>query len=148
MTRAKDKANPYRLIGFGHRVYKSYDPRAKVQRHCYEVLDTYGKRDDPFLKIALELERIALEDDYFVSRKLYPNVNFYSGLIMRTIGVSMSMFTPIFAVARAVGWIAHWIETVTDPETKLVRPRQLDVGATERPFIGLANRIEQSPAVG
>ena len=100
------------------------------------------------LKIALKLEGIAREDNYFVSRKLYPNVDFYSGLIMRTIGIPMSMFTLIFAVTRTVGWIAHWIEMATDPEAKLVRPRQLYVGATERPFIGLANRIEQSPAVG
>jgi citrate synthase len=149
IKRAKDKANPYRLMGFGHRVYKSYDPRAKVlRRRCYEVLDAYGKRDDPLLKIAMELERIALEDDYFVQRKLYPNVDFYSGIIMRTIGIPVSMFTPIFAVARTAGWIAHWIEMLTDPEAKLVRPRQLYVGATERSFMRVDERSEHVAAVG
>jgi len=149
IKRAKDKSNPYRLMGFGHRVYKSYDPRAKVlRRHCYDVLDAYGKRNDPFLKIAMELERIALEDEYFVERKLYPNVDFYSGIIMRTIGIPLSMFTPIFAVARTVGWIAHWIEMVTDPEAKLVRPRQLYVGAKERPYVAVASRAEHRAAVG
>jgi citrate synthase len=149
LMRAKDKTNPYRLMGFGHRVYKSYDPRAKVlQRHCYEVLDAYGKRGDPFLKIALELERIALEDAYFVERKLYPNVDFYSGIIMRTLGIPTSMFTPIFAVARTVGWIAHWIEMLTDPDSKLVRPRQLYVGESERPFAPIASRSEHQASVG
>ena len=149
LRRAKDKANPYRLMGFGHRVYKSYDPRAKVlRRHCYEVLDAYGKRDDPLLKTAMELERIALEDPYFVERKLYPNVDFYSGIIMRTIGIPVSMFTPIFAVARTVGWIAHWIEMLTDPEGKLVRPRQLYVGAAERAFVAVDGRAEHRAAVG
>jgi len=149
IKRAKDKHDPYRLMGFGHRVYKSYDPRAKVlQRHCYEVLDAYGKRDDPMLKIAMKLESIALEDPYFVERKLYPNVDFYSGLIMRTIGIPVSMFTPIFAVARTVGWIAHWIEMLTDPEGKLVRPRQLYIGARERGYIVEADRSEHRPTVG
>src|SRR5215467_10745849 len=149
IKRAKDKSNPYRLMGFGHRVYKSYDPRAKVlRRHCYDVLDAYGKRNDPFLNIAMELERIALEDDYFVERKLYPNVDFYSGIIMRTIGIPLSMFTPIFAVARTVGWVAHWIEMVTDPEAKLVRPRQLYIGAKERPYAGVESRAEHRAAVG
>jgi citrate synthase len=149
IKRAKDKSDPYRLMGFGHRVYKSYDPRAKVLRHhCYEVLDAYGKPDDPFLKIAMELERIALEDEYFVERKLYPNVDFYSGIIMRTIGIPVSMFTPIFAVARTVGWMAHWIEMVTDPEAKLMRPRQLYVGAKERSYLVAESRAEHRAAVG
>ena len=149
IKRAKDKADPYRLMGFGHRVYKSYDPRAKVlRRHCYEVLEAYGKRNDPLLKTAMELERIALEDDYFVQRKLYPNVDFYSGIIMLAIGIPVSMFTPIFAVARTVGWIAHWIEMLTDPEAKLVRPRQLYVGRTERPFVDVERREEHPAAVG
>jgi citrate synthase len=149
IKRAKDKNDPYRLMGFGHRVYKSYDPRAKVlRRHCYEVLDAYGKRDDPMLKVALQLERIALEDPYFVERKLYPNVDFYSGLIMRTIGIPVSMFTPIFAVARTVGWVAHWIEMLTDPEAKLVRPRQLYICATERAYVAEAERSERRPIVG
>ena len=149
LRRAKDKSDPYRLMGFGHRVYKSYDPRAKVlQRHCYEVLDAYGKRDDPLLKTAMELERIALEDEYFVERKLYPNVDFYSGIILRTIGFPRSMFTPLFAVARTVGWIAHWIEMITDAEGKLVRPRQLYVGSPERNLVPLAGREHHRPLVG
>jgi citrate synthase len=149
LRKAKDRNNPYRLMGFGHRVYKSYDPRAKVlRRHCYEVLDAYGKRNDPLLKTAMELERIALEDDYFVERKLYPNVDFYSGIIMRTIGVPTSMFTPLFAVARTAGWIAHWIEMLSDPDTKLVRPRQLYVGATERRFVDVDARTERRATVG
>ena len=146
---AKDKTNPYRLMGFGHRVYKSYDPRAKVlRRHCHEVLDAYGKRDDPLLKTAMELERIALEDAYFVERKLYPNVDFYSGIIMRTIGIPTSMFTPLFAVARTTGWIAHWIEMLSDPDTKLVRPRQLYVGPAERGFVSVDTRVECQARVG
>ena len=149
IAKAKDKNDPFRLMGFGHRVYKSYDPRAKVlRRHCYDVLDAYGKRNDPFLKIAMELERIALEDEYFVERKLYPNVDFYSGIIMRTIGIPLSMFTPIFAVARTVGWVAHWIEMVTDREAKLVRPRQLYIGAKERPYVAAGSREEHRAAVG
>jgi citrate synthase len=149
LKKAKDRSNPYRLMGFGHRIYKSYDPRAKVlRRHCYEVLDAYGKRGDPLLKTALELERIALEDDYFVERKLYPNVDFYSGIIMRTIGIPTSMFTPLFAVARTVGWIAHWIEMLSDPDAKLVRPRQLYVGASERRFAEMDVRMESYAPVG
>src|SRR5262245_66449193 len=146
---AKDKSNPYRLMGFGHRAYKSYDPRAKVlRRHCHEVLDAYGKRNDPFLKIAMELERIALEDEYFVERKLYPNVDFYSGIIMRTVGIPTAMFTPLFAVARTVGWVAHWIEMLTDPDGKLVRPRQLYAGATERSYVACDARVEHPAVVG
>jgi citrate synthase len=109
LRRAKDKSDPYRLMGFGHRIYKSYDPRAKVLRPlCYEVLDALGQKHDPLLGLAMELERIALEDDYFVSRRLYPNVDFYSGIIFRALGLPPAMFTPIFAVARTVGWAAHW----------------------------------------
>jgi citrate synthase len=149
LQKAKDKSNPYRLMGFGHRLYKSYDPRAKVlRRHCYDVLDAYGKRDDPMLKTAMELERIALEDEYFVERKLYPNVDFYSGIIMRTIGIPTSMFTPLFAVARTVGWIAHWIEMLTDQDAKLVRPRQLYVGPSERNYVERDTRIEHRAVVG
>jgi citrate synthase len=149
LRRAKDKNDPFRLMGFGHRVYKSYDPRAKVlRRYCYEVLDAYGMRDDPFLKIAMELERIALQDDYFIERKLYPNVDFYSGIILRTIGLPVAMFTPLFAVARTVGWIAHWIEMMSDPESKLIRPRQLYVGAPQRAFVPSAERPEHAPVVG
>ncbi len=149
LRRAKDKNDPYRLMGFGHRVYKTYDPRAKVLREfCYEVLDAYGKRDDPFLKMAMELERIALEDDYFMERKLYPNVDFYSGIILRTIGFPLPMFTPQFAVARTVGWAAHWNEMVADPEMKIVRPRQLYIGSPERSFVPVGERIGHEPLVG
>jgi citrate synthase len=148
LRRAKDKNDPFRLSGFGHRVYKSYDPRAKVLRPlCHEVLAALG-RGDPLLTLAMELERIALEDDYFVSRKLYPNVDFYSGIIFRALGLPPAMFTPVFAVARTVGWVAHWNEMMTDPETRIVRPRQLYVGATERPVVPIERRAEQPPLVG
>jgi citrate synthase len=149
LARAKDKSDPFRLMGFGHRVYKSYDPRAKVMRKiCYEVLDAYGKKNDPILKLAMELERIALEDEYFVSRKLYPNVDFYSGIIMRTLGIPTSMFTVLFAVARTVGWVAHWNEMISDPDTKIARPRQLYTGPTSREFVPIAKRSPATPLVG
>jgi len=148
LRRAKDKDDPFRLSGFGHRVYKSYDPRAKVLRPlCREVLDKLG-RDDPLLTLAMELERIALEDEYFVERKLYPNVDFYSGIIFRALGLPPAMFTPVFAVARTVGWVAHWNEMMTDPETRIVRPRQLYIGPTERGFVPVAARSEHPPLVG
>jgi citrate synthase len=149
LRRAKDKNDPYRLMGFGHRVYKSYDPRAKVLRPlCHEVLGALGRRDDPLLKLAMELERIALEDDYFVSRKLYPNVDFYSGIIFRALGLPPAMFTPIFAVARTVGWVAHWNEMIADPEARIVRPRQLYLGPSERPVVPVSQRQAQPPLVG
>jgi len=149
LRRAKDKNDPFRLMGFGHRVYKSYDPRAKVlRRHCYEVLEALGQRDDPLLALAMELERIALEDDYFIERKLYPNVDFYSGIIFRALGLPPAMFTPVFAVARAVGWIAHWNEMAVDPETRIFRPRQLYIGPAERPFVPTAARPMCPPLVG
>jgi citrate synthase len=133
LRRAKDKNDPFRLMGFGHRVYKSYDPRAMVLRQrCYEVLDALGQRDDPLLKLAMELERVTLEDDYFIERKLYPNVDFYSGIIFRALGLPPAMFTPVFAVARTAGWVAHWNEMIADPETRIFRPRQLYTGPTER----------------
>jgi citrate synthase len=136
-------------MGFGHRVYKSYDPRAKVlRRRCYEVLDALGQRDDPLLRLAMDLERIALEDEYFVERKLYPNVDFYSGIIFRALGLPPAMFTPVFAVARTVGWVAHWNEMITDPETRIFRPRQLYTGPTERPLVPLRERMEHRPLVG
>jgi citrate synthase len=148
LRRAKDPADPFRLSGFGHRVYKSYDPRAKVLFPlCRELLDALGK-DDPLLALATELERIALEDDYFVSRNLYPNVDFYSGIIYRALGLPPAMFTPIFAVARTVGWVAQWNEMMTDPETRLVRPRQLYTGPTERPLVPVGERREHAPLVG
>src|SRR5439155_16529268 len=139
--RAKDKNNPYRLSGFGHPVYKSYDPRAKLlRRRCYEVLEALGQPDDPLLELAMELERIALEDEYFIERKLYPNVDFYSGIIFRALGLPPAMSTPVFAVARTVGWVAHWNEMMTDAETRIVRPRQLYVGPEERPVVAVEKR--------
>ncbi|HEV2101076.1 MAG TPA: citrate/2-methylcitrate synthase, partial [Stellaceae bacterium] len=133
---------------FGHRVYKSYDPRAKVLRPlCHEVLSALG-REDPLLALAMELERIALEDDYFVSRRLYPNVDFYSGIIFRALGLPPAMFTPVFAVARTVGWAAHWNEMMTDSETRIVRPRQLYIGPKERPVVPVESREECQPLVG
>jgi citrate synthase len=148
LRRAKDRNDPFRLMGFGHRVYKSYDPRAKVLRPlCRELLAALG-REDPLLTLAMELERIALEDDYFVSRKLYPNVDFYSGIIFRALGLPPAMFTPVFAVARTVGWVAHWNEMMTDPETRIVRPRQLYVGPAERPVVPVDRRVQRPPLVG
>jgi citrate synthase len=141
IRRAKDKDDPFRLMGFGHRVYKSYDPRAKVLRGIYDqLLTATGVADDPLFELAKELERIALEDDYFVSRKLYPNVDFYSGLIMRALGIPTNMFTAIFALSRTVGWLAHWKEMIEDPEQRIARPRQLYVGAPERGYTPLAQR--------
>ena len=132
IARAKDKNDPYRLMGFGHRVYKNYDPRAKVMKaYCDQVLNELGIENDPLLKIATRLEKIALEDDYFVSRKLFPNVDFYSGIILRAIGIPTSMFTVIFAVGRTPGWIAHWKELIED-QVRIGRPRQLYKGFTER----------------
>ena len=135
VAKAKDKNSGFRLMGFGHRVYKNYDPRAKVmQKTCHEVLDALDKRDDPLLKVALELERIALQDEYFVSKKLYPNIDFYSGITLRAIGFPVDMFTVLFAVARTVGWIAQWKEMIEDPEQRIGRPRQLYIGPARRAF--------------
>ena len=135
IAKAKDKSSGFRLMGFGHRVYKNYDPRAKVmQKTCHEVLDALDKRDDPLLKVAMELEKIALQDDYFVSKKLYPNIDFYSGITLRAIGFPVEMFTVLFAVARTVGWIAQWREMIEDPEQRIGRPRQLYVGPSRREF--------------
>lgn len=141
ISRAKDKNDPFRLMGFGHRVYKNYDPRAKVMRQtCYDVLNELGNHDDPMFQIALQLEKIALEDDYFVEKKLYPNVDFYSGIILRAIGIPTNMFTVIFALARTVGWTAHWSEMIADPNRRISRPRQLYTGHTERDFVQLTDR--------
>src|SRR3984893_16097497 len=149
LRRAKDKNAPFRLMGFGHRVYKSYDPRAKVLRQrCHEVLDALGQRDDPLLKLAMELERATLEDAYFIERKIYPQVYFYSGIIVRALGLPPAMFTPVFAVARTVGWVAHWNEMMTDPETRLSRPRQLYTGPAERPVMPIAERATHAALVG
>lgn len=132
IKKAKDKDDPFRLMGFGHRVYKSYDPRAKVMRDtCYKVLDKVGARDEPLFKLALELERIALEDEYFVDKKLYPNIDFYSGITLNAIGIPTNMFTVIFALARTVGWMSHWMEMV-ETKSRIGRPRQLYTGAKLR----------------
>jgi citrate synthase len=128
-------------MGFGHRVYKNYDPRASLMREtCHEVLNELGVKDEPLLKLAVELERIALSDDYFIKRKLYPNVDFYSGIIFRAIGIPESMFTAIFAVARTVGWVTQWNEMIEDPNQKIGRPRQLYTGVDRRSFVPLAQR--------
>ncbi len=133
IKQVKDKNSNVRLMGFGHRVYKNYDPRAKLMREtCYEVLNELGLQDDPLFKLAMALEKIALEDDYFVSRKLYPNVDFYSGIVQKAIGIPVPLFTAIFALARTVGWIAQLNEMIADPEYKIGRPRQLYVGAQRR----------------
>jgi citrate synthase len=141
IKRAKDKNDPFRLMGFGHRIYKNIDPRARMMREaCHEVLQVLGLEDDPLFKVAMELERIALEDDYFISKKLYPNVDFYSGIVLKAIGIPTNMFTAIFALARTVGWVAQWNEMIADPETKIGRPRQLYTGATRRDLVPAATR--------
>ena len=133
IEQVKDKNSGVKLMGFGHRVYKNFDPRAKLMREtCYEVLEELGLQDDPLFKLAMELEKIALNDEYFVSRKLYPNVDFYSGIVQSALGIPVSLFTGIFAMARTIGWIAQWNEMIADPEQKIGRPRQLFVGATTR----------------
>ena len=138
---AKDKDSGFRLMGFGHRVYKNYDPRAKLMREtCHEVLQELGLENDKLFKLSMELEKIALEDDYFVSKKLYPNVDFYSGIVQRALGIPNNMFTCIFALARTVGWVAQWNEMIADPEQKIGRPRQLYVGNTRRDVVALDER--------
>jgi citrate synthase len=140
IARAKDKNDPFRLMGFGHRVYKNYDPRAKVmQATAKEVLKEL-KLSDPVLDVAQELEHIAVHDDYFVEKKLYPNVDFYSGIILNAIGFPTEMFTALFALARTVGWVAQWNEMISDPEQKIGRPRQLYVGATQRDYVPVGKR--------
>jgi len=141
IARAKDKNDSFRLMGFGHRVYKNFDPRAQVmEKTCHEVLDELGIEDEPLLDIAIELERIALEDEYFIEKKLYPNVDFYSGIIFKAIGIPTSLFTVLFAVARTVGWVAQWNEMIEDPLQKIGRPRQLYTGQTRRKFRALHKR--------
>jgi citrate synthase len=141
VKRVKDKTDNVLLMGFGHRVYKNYDPRAKImQKSCHEVLDLLGIKNEPLLKIAMELERIALQDDYFIEKKLYPNVDFYSGIVLRAIGFPVSMFTPLFAVSRTVGWISQWKEMIEDPEQKIGRPRQLYIGPAQRNFVPVDRR--------
>jgi citrate synthase len=141
VARAKDKNDAFRLMGFGHRVYKNYDPRATVmQKTAKEVLDLLGVENNPTLQVAQELERIALSDPYFVERKLYPNVDFYSGIILDAMGFPTSMFTAIFALSRTVGWIAQWKEMIADPQKKIGRPRQLYNGAPTRGYEAISDR--------
>ncbi len=141
VRRAKDKNDPFRLMGFGHRVYKNYDPRAKImQQTTHEVLKELGIKDDPTLEVAMELERIALTDEYFIEKKLYPNIDFYSGITLRALGFPTNMFTVLFALARTVGWIAQWKEMIEDPKQKIGRPRQLYTGATARPYVEESKR--------
>ncbi len=141
IARAKDKNDPFRLMGFGHRVYKNFDPRAKVMKQSAdEVLDLMGIENNPTLQVAKELERIALEDPYFIEKKLYPNVDFYSGIILDAMGFPTSMFTPIFALARTVGWVSQWKEQLSDPQLKIGRPRQLYLGDTRRDYVEIENR--------
>ncbi len=141
IERAKDKTDSFRLMGFGHRVYRNMDPRAAIMRTtCHEVLNELGLHDDPLFKLAMALEKIALEDDYFVQRKLYPNVDFYSGIVMRAMGIPNSMFTAIFALARTSGWIAQWSEMNADPAQKIGRPRQLYTGENKRDFVPIGER--------
>jgi citrate synthase len=145
IKKAKDKNDPFRLMGFGHRVYKNYDPRATVMKEsAHEVLEELNKHDDPLLKVALELERIALEDDYFIQKKLFPNVDFYSGFILKALGFPTSMFTVLFAIGRTVGWISQWKEMIEDPINKIGRPRQLYLGKTSRAYQQEATREKKS----
>ena len=141
INKAKDKNDPFKLMGFGHRVYKNYDPRAKVmQKTCHEVLNEIGRKDDKILQVALELEKIALNDEYFIEKKLYPNIDFYSGITLKAMGFPSTMFTALFAVARTAGWIAHWKEMYLDPKNRIGRPRQLYIGEKPRNFLELKNR--------
>jgi citrate synthase len=141
IAKAKDKNSGFRLMGFGHRVYKNFDPRAKVMKESAdEVLELLGVHNNPLLQVAKELERIALSDEYFISKKLYPNVDFYSGIILEAMGFPTSMFTPIFAISRTVGWISQWKEMIADPQLKIGRPRQLYVGAAKRDYVDLRHR--------
>ncbi|MEC9375240.1 MAG: citrate synthase [Pseudomonadota bacterium] len=141
VEKAKDKDDPFRLMGFGHRVYKNFDPRATIIRDmCHRVLEKLGQKEDPLFELALELEQVALKDEYFIEKKLYPNVDFYSGIIYRALGISTSMFTVMFSIARAVGWVAHWQEMITDPNHRIGRPRQLYTGPMQRDYVSINKR--------
>ena len=141
VAKAKDKDDQFRLMGFGHRVYKNYDPRATIIRKaCHQVLEKLGRVDTPFFDLALKLEEIALKDDYFIEKKLYPNVDFYSGIIYRALGIPTSMFTVMFAIARTVGWVSHWREMIVDPDGRIGRPRQLYTGPAERDYQDISGR--------
>ena len=141
IAKAKDPNDPFRLMGFGHRVYKNYDPRASVMKKtCHDVLEETGKKEEPLFKLALALEKIALEDAYFIERKLYPNVDFYSGITLSALGIPTNMFTVIFALARTVGWVSQWEEMMADPKHRIARPRQLYIGNTQRNYIPIEKR--------
>jgi citrate synthase len=141
LERVKGKDGHARLMGFGHRVYKNFDPRARIIREmCHKVLGRLGQTDNPLFELALRLEEIALKDEYFISRKLYPNVDFYSGVIYSALGIPRSMFTVMFAIARTAGWVAHWQEMIADPAMKIGRPRQLYTGPTQREYVDIAKR--------
>jgi citrate synthase len=141
LEKARDKDDPFRLMGFGHRVYKNFDPRATVMREtCHEVLSQLGVENDPIFEVALKLEKIALEDEYFIKRKLYPNVDFYSGIILRAIGIPKTMFTVIFALARTVGWVSQWTEMICEPNQRIGRPRQLYNGVGPREYVDIFDR--------
>jgi len=141
VAKAKDKDDPFRLMGFGHRVYKNFDPRATIIREmCHKVLDKMGDSNSPLFELALELEKVALQDEYFIEKNLYPNVDFYSGIIYRALGIPTSMFTVMFAIGRTVGWVAHWREMITDPQGRISRPRQLYTGPTQRDYVPLGKR--------
>jgi len=141
LAMAKDKSSHFKLMGFGHRVYKNFDPRAKIIRAmCYKVLEKLGRGDNPLFELALRLEEIALKDEYFIARKLYPNVDFYSGIIYSALNIPRSMFTVMFAIARTVGWVAHWLEMIGDPNMRIGRPRQLYTGPTKRDYVPVAKR--------
>ncbi|MBI2779099.1 MAG: citrate synthase [Gammaproteobacteria bacterium] len=141
IARAKDKNDPFRLMGFGHRVYKNYDPRARLIRAmCHEVLNKLGNQNDPLFELALKLEEVALQDEYFIERKLYPNVDFYSGIIYKALGIPTNMFTVMFAIARTVGWVAQWMEMIADPAQRIGRPRQVYDGALQRDYVEIKDR--------
>ena len=141
VAKAKDKNDPFRLMGFGHRVYKNFDPRATIIREmCYKVLQKLDRKDTPLFDLAQELEQVALKDDYFIEKNLYPNVDFYSGIIYRALGIPTSMFTVMFALGRSVGWASHWREMISDPAMKIARPRQLYTGAAARDYLPIKQR--------
>ena len=141
IDRAKNKKDPFRLMGFGHRVYKNYDPRATIIRQvCHDLLNEIDTVDQPLFEIAMKLEEIALEDDYFIERKLYPNVDFYSGIILKALGIPTSMYTVMFALARSAGWVSQWLEMMEDPDFKIGRPRQLYMGEESRDYIPIDKR--------
>lgn len=141
VAKAKDKEDPFRLMGFGHRVYKNFDPRAKIiGKYCHEVLEKLGDKNNPLFDLARELEQVALQDDYFKEKKLYPNVDFYSGIIYQALGIPVNMFTVMFTIARTVGWVAHWQEMIVDPERRIGRPRQVYTGAATRDYVPVAQR--------